>query len=214
LERDEREGRNNILLTKRLENPLMGKGCSQKKDWYLFTRGSIRTLRQWFPKIFERNDFIKQRVEETGRPAVVLDWGCGRGRGISGLAKKYGPNIKAYGFSKDSYKKWLKIDDVKFIHATAEDLFRYLKNDSVDLIYSRLGLSHLFPSTAKSKHDLEIIEYGTQYIEKLLKKVRKGGKIAFMSTEPPAEIKSALEQTLKDKADIEYYQGSTYLTKK
>ncbi len=208
----ERKGRERTnLLEKEIIRPCEEKRKYKKRCWYIHTRGSAKRLKSCFPLLFKGKDFIQERFDKNGRPVIVLDWGCGRGNAIAGFAKEYGSKIKAYGFSKDSYKEWQKIDAVKLIHSTDKDLLRYLKNDSVDLIYSRFGLYLLFLSSSllsSSKH-----KNTNKYIKELLKKVKKGGKIAFNI--PLGEIvKPSLQKLLEGKADFEYNKQVIYITKK
>jgi SAM-dependent methyltransferase len=98
------------------------------------------------------------------RPIVVLDWGCGRGTAAEELAKKFGRSVKVYGFANIAHSEWAESRDVKYIHGVAQDLPRYLKNGSVDLLYSHTGLEHLsaeFPV----------------HVAKLLPKLTVGGKL-------------------------------------
>ena len=144
-----RKGRERkTLLEKEIIRPGEEKRKYRKRGWYIRTRSSSKRLRSYFPLLFKGKDFIQERFDKKGEPVIVLDWGCGRGNTITGFAKEYDSKIKAYGFSKDSYKEWQKIDNVKLIHSTDMNLLRYLKNNSVDLIYSRFGLYHMFLSSS------------------------------------------------------------------
>lgn len=187
-----------------------GKRAYLKKAFYAFTKTSAFSIKNQFSPLFEKNGFIMERFMGKRKPVVVLDWGCGKARAIEKIASQYKGTINAYGFSKDSYGQWSKIKNVKLIHATKEDLLRYLKNDSVDVIYSWLGLDYLFPLEKKPA-----FQEGTQYIKKLLQKVSKGGKIAFnCPLFVGKQTEAALEKALEGKAEIETKAGSVYITKK
>ncbi len=199
------------FVERQVQRAPFGKRTYGRRDRYIWDRASARMVRGNFPLIFGRKDFILQRFSETGKPVVVLDWGCGRGNAIERFSKEYGRIVNAYGFSKDSYKKWLKIKGAKIIHATAEDLLRYLKNSSIDLIYSRTGLMYLI---SFSKKDPLSIQRGIQYIEKLIQKLSSGGKIAFdLRLGQRKEISNALKEALAGKAEVEYHRGRIYITK-
>lgn len=104
---------------------------------------------------------IAKRIK-SGQKPNVLEWGCGTGRAIGWLGRRYNGRINAYGYSDMVYKGWQNKKYVKFIHATKEDLLRYFKNNSIDVIYSHLGLRYL---------DTEL----PSYIRTLLPKLRVGG---------------------------------------
>lgn len=148
----------------------------RKRQIYGFDRTPFNEVRKMYDNVFgprgnltAKNDFITRRYQEGGRPIVVLDWGCGAGTTIRELAREYGDKVHAYGFSKDSYNEWEHIDNAKLIQATMEDLPRYFKNDSVDLIYSKLGLDHVLGS--KTSVD--------RVLTPLLAKLSPGGKLVF-----------------------------------
>ncbi|HIH09737.1 MAG TPA: methyltransferase domain-containing protein [Candidatus Diapherotrites archaeon] len=117
---------------------------------------------------------IKKRVAklaETTEP-VVVDWGCGKGVAAAELAREV-PKSMVYGFSNNSYTHWNKVlhgnklkeihplQNIKFIHADATDFFRYFKDGSIDILYSKLGICHL-----KSQ---------VEYIKQLIPKLKIGG---------------------------------------
>jgi SAM-dependent methyltransferase len=109
---------------------------------------------------------IRKRITEIKpRPVVVLDWGCGRGTAAEELAKKFGRAVKVYGFANIAHSEWAESRNVKYIHGVAQDLPRYLKNGSVDLLYSHTGLMHL-PAEEFPVH-----------LAKLLPKLTIGGKL-------------------------------------
>lgn len=169
---------------------------------------SMEKIETMLPLIFEEGNFIEERFRQKKKPVVVLDWGCGNGLAIKQFAKKYGKKIRAYGFAKDSYKEWLKTRSVKFIHATANDLLRYLKDDSVDLVYSYLGLRFMFGTTSKSA-----MQKGISYTKKLLKKIKPGGKIVlYMPISEEGENRFILA-SLRKKAHVLSYAGAVYITK-
>lgn len=107
---------------------------------------------------------ISQRTRQATTPVVVLDWGCGAGNAAEAIAAKFGKKVSVYGCSDTSYKEWHAIKTVKLVQATKEDALRYFKKGTMDFIYSHLGLSHT---------DLA----SENYLEKLLLKLRLGGKL-------------------------------------
>lgn len=130
---------------------------------------SLEVIRTFFPLVLGRGkkDFVSKCFSETGKPTRVLDWGCGNGSAAEQLAKEYGKKALVYGYSKDSYNEWRYLKRAKIIHATKEDLFRYLKKiGPLDLVYSYNGLKHLH-------YDAVF------YIKQLLSFVRQGGKIVL-----------------------------------
>jgi ubiquinone/menaquinone biosynthesis C-methylase UbiE len=117
-------------------------------------------------------DIARRTRAYPGRPIVVVDWGCGKGRAATTIAKKFGKRIAVYGFSDIAYMEWLGNKSVKFVQATKEDVPRYVKNSSVDIIYSHFGLSHIGFSHIPA------------YTAKLFPKLRKGGKIVTEISKP------------------------------
>ena len=182
-------------------------------EYWTDTRCSFAEISIRFPMIFgdlKRDSyFIEERFRKTRKPVVVLDWGCGEGLAISQLAGKYGKKVNAYGFSKDSFENWTKIRNAKLIHATKEDLLQYLKDNSVDLVYSHIGLKYLFPNGYRS---FVPVEEGVEYLRKLLKKVSPGGKIVF-DAEQSSVIIEKLKQALGKKAKVELIDFKIQITK-
>ncbi len=64
-------------------------------------------IENFFQNIFSplkrQESFIEKKFVEKRRPVIVLDWGCGKGPAISGLASQYSGKVEAFGYSKDSY---------------------------------------------------------------------------------------------------------------
>lgn len=145
------------------------KEYAERQHW-IVERSPLDTITFTIPWL---DSFIKKTFKKKGKPVVVLDWGCGNGNAINELAEKCGEMVHAYGYSKDSYKEWVNSDKVKFIHATKEKLPRYLKNNSVDLIYSHIGIGHTFISYWGE------IDQQVAYIKKIVPKLSKGGRLVF-----------------------------------
>jgi len=85
---------------------------------------------------------LRKMIEEGIQDPLVVDWGCGEGIALEQLATEF-DNARCYGYSHTFYGNWGDSKRVKYIHAPSGTLARYLPNDSVDLIYSFNGLSHL-----------------------------------------------------------------------
>ncbi|MBI2529574.1 MAG: methyltransferase domain-containing protein [Candidatus Diapherotrites archaeon] len=107
--------------------------------------------------MFDLRGDIAKRIKSGQRPNV-LDWGCGNGRAIKRLGRKFNGRINAYGYSDMLYKGWQKEKNVKYIHATKEDMLRYFKNSSLDIIYSHIGLFYL---------DTDVVKYTGMLLPKL-----------------------------------------------
>ena len=185
----------------------------KRKKWNLEGTSFNWVAEIGFPRIFssllgERN-FIEMRFREKSRPLVVIDWGCGNGRAIKELAEKYKGKVYAYGYSGDSYTEWGGNQNVKFIHATKEDLLRYVKDSSVDLIYSHLGLDYLFGKRLSAKTQEAI-----DYIAKLVPKLSKGGIACFgIGITAEDKIIVALQHALGKRATVFRLGSEVYITK-
>ncbi len=86
--------------------------------------------------------WIHARFEQKKKPLTVMDWGCGDGRTIEKLAQRFPNEVHAYGYDHHSREKWISNPHVKFIHQDPERMLRYMKDGSMDLIYSHYGLTH------------------------------------------------------------------------
>jgi SAM-dependent methyltransferase len=128
-------------LGTQLVRTAMGKRAYVKRHGWLKTERSLFQIEE--DLYFPIEKWAKERFNQTKKPVVVLDWGCGQGKAIGEVARKLNEKVKCYGFSKDSYGRWHRNSRVKFIHETADGLLRYLKAGSVDLIFSGLGIHHL-----------------------------------------------------------------------
>lgn len=99
----------------------------------------------------------------------VLDWGCGSGLALNQLVSRIeGRRIAAYGYDNQSHRSWLRNPRVKFIQEDATQLLRYLKRNSMDLIFSHHGLYHLFKSNPAG---------ATAYMIELAQRLRGGGML-------------------------------------
>ena len=198
-------------------NPETRKREYAGKQFYRGWRARRARIESVFPLLFKGQNFIEQRFSETNRPVVVLDWGCGAGTAIAGFANKYKGKIAAYGFSKDSDPIWLKRKNVKFIHATADHLFRYLKDNSVDLIYSNVGLAWLFTPEVMLDNTVKKMDAGFRYLKKLTQKLSKNGVLAFdlaFSTEFDIRVLKRLFDNHARDAELTVHNGTVYITKR
>lgn len=115
---------------------------------------------------FNIENFLLQRAVEQNKPVVALDWGCGTGRAAEKLGSQIGTRGVVYGCGDDSFQSWRRRKNCKLFQATQEDSLRYVKNGSLDLLYSCYGMIHV-----------EDPQYALQWIPKL----KIGGKIVFNS---------------------------------
>ncbi|VVB75494.1 Uncharacterised protein [uncultured archaeon] len=105
---------------------------------------------------------ISLKVAGGGRP-VVVDFGCARGVALGSITKKF-PSVKAYGFSDVSYQEWLSDDKARYIFSKHSLFRRYFKKGSVDILYSNLGILHLY-------------ERAPEYIRQILPVLKVGGTL-------------------------------------
>ena len=93
---------------------------------------------------------------------VVIDWGCGTGKAIHTLAnqaKRLGlKNVKFIGFSNLYFPRWKRTSGVEFIFDEMENLHKYLKKESVGIIYSHFGLFHI-PTDMTASHLNKLAPY-------------------------------------------------------
>jgi SAM-dependent methyltransferase len=85
---------------------------------------------------------LSKAVKKLAKNSTVVDFGCGEGQAIHELAKN-NPHIKAYGFSKESYSKWIEDKHTKYIFGDANNFKRYFKENSIDFLFSHNGLLYL-----------------------------------------------------------------------
>jgi len=131
----------------------------EKIAGYILENSSLRKVEKNL--YFNISGFVKDLID-NGKKPVVMDWGCAKGKAAAQLGKKFS-ETKVFGVSDVAYKSWKRSKNVNFIHETKEDALRYFKNGSIDLIYSHYGLSW--------------IKEIDPYLEKLLPKLKKGGKL-------------------------------------
>lgn len=167
-----------------------------------------------FPYLFSKSpsepseSFFSKRLKEKKQPLVVLDWGCGKGQAIDELAK--GQPVHAYGYSVDSYKEWNNSKNTKFIHSTNEDLLRYFKDGSIDIIYSYLAMAHMFSKSIESRKSKRAINH----ICSLTRKLSKGGILGFdLFSEIGKPLSLELERRLGKNITIHVGRNQIYLTK-
>jgi len=144
-----------------------------------FIKKSFLNLVQNAPLEFVESNLsfpIKSHVKNLARKInpVVVDFGCGKGQASAEIAKDV-PKSRVYGFSDTSYRNWNRIingntekgvpprHNIKFIHAEAKDFPRYFKDNSIDIVYSHLGLMH-------TPNQME-------YLRQLIPKLKKSGII-------------------------------------
>jgi trans-aconitate methyltransferase len=131
------------------------------EEWPLESTG-ILMLETWLD--FPIREFVRNRYATRSHRPVVVDWGCGQGQGIEGIAKDI-PTARCIGFSDKRYVRWNSVENVDFIHRPANDFFRFFKDGSIDFLYSHMGMEHLRDNPA--------------YIQKLIPKLRPGGCMLF-----------------------------------
>ncbi len=123
--------------------------------------------------------FARKRTHATGKPAVILDWGCGNGRAIREISAKGGNIVRCYGYGKDSYSEWNHPSRVQFVQESLERSLRYFKRmGGIDLIYSHWGLTHV---AGKETPELGVPRLN-EYLEQLIPSLKIGGRIAMYPT--------------------------------
>lgn len=194
------------LLGKEIHREYGPRQYKERAPW-LIEETPFAKIKQIFAPIFlpigGGKSFIDEMFEIKGnKPVVVLDWGCGGGRTAGEVAKEFGEKVKVYGFANESYRQWAEIPNVKFIHATKEDLPRYLKNGSVDLIYSHAGLSNLVERGELAKH-----------LSDLMPKLPKGGKIVFTLSTTSFNVVGEVQKALAGKASVAVIGNLLFISK-
>lgn len=152
---------------------------------------------------YKKENFIDKRFRETGRPQVILDWGCAKGIAAEEFGEKYEGKVVSLGYSMDSYEGWRDKKNATLIQSTADDLFDILRNakQSIDLVYSRVGLGYLFPGASRTEQ--VPMGRGVQYIRRLLDFMNDGGVIAFdIGQQQSKEIVQALRDELAGRAEV------------
>lgn len=125
---------------------------------------------------FSPLSFARKRTQTTGKPAVILDWGCGNGRAIRELSAKSGNMARCYGYGKDSFPEWNRPSRVQFVQESMERAIRYFKRmGGIDLIYSHWGLGHI----AGKKMPVLGVPQLNEYMKQLIPTLKIGGRIAM-----------------------------------
>ncbi len=123
---------------------------------------TLRGVQKWLS--INLIDLTSLRLKQSQAP-VVVDWGCARGVAINKLAQKF-PKVKAHGFSDVSYQEWLSDKKAKYIFSKHNLFRRYFKKESVDILFSKLGVYHLG-------------KRAPQYIEQILPVLKVGGGASY-----------------------------------
>ncbi len=122
---------------------------------------------------FSPRVFLRKRIRETGKPATVVDWGCGTGDAIRTIGEE--KNVRAFGYGKDSYAEWAHPSNVQFIQESPQRALRYFKKlGGIDLIYSHSGIHHL---AGKGKNGN--VQFLIEHIHELIPMLKVGGRIVF-----------------------------------
>ena len=78
---------------------------------------------------------------------VVIAMGCGRGRAANDLVKRLNrlkvKNVKVYGVSDLYFPDWSRTRGVEYIFDRFHNLYKYLEEDSVGVVFSHFGLYHI-----------------------------------------------------------------------
>lgn len=176
----------------------------RRREWP-YDDADMAHIEEGFPRLFPEKgtSFLDQRINETGRQQVILDWGCAKGYAAEEFGKKYGDKILSVGYSMDSYKNWAQVEHAVLIQSTADQLFDELKvlDRKIDLVYSRVSLIYLFPGASRTQQ--VPMERGVKYMERLLENLSDDGVIAFdVGQNLAPEITDALKKALEGKAEI------------
>jgi SAM-dependent methyltransferase len=132
-------------------------------------------------------DTIDGIIASGVKKPLVIDWGCGTGRTITQVAERK-PQAECIGYSDEYYPQFKDSDKVCFIYEPTGELHKFLKDGSVDLIFSRVALMHL------DKYDNKNF---MKEVDSLIPKLKAGGRIImdFM-------MKDTFEK-LENRSDIE-----------
>jgi hypothetical protein len=134
---------------------------------------------------------VQGRIAAGETEPVVVEWGCGDGTAIEELAERF-PQARCYGYAREHYKKWDNSTSVKYIHAPTGELRRYLKDETVDVVYSRMAMGYL-------QRNPEVYH---REIEGLIPKLKHGGSMIL-------DKMSAEFDSLKQREDIELNESGT-----
>ncbi len=101
-------------------------------------------------KISERHGVnYKQLIQNTiaksntkGKKAVIVEFGPGEGRAIHQASIESKGRAEFFGYADLADKKWVGHNKVKYIQDAAEGFRRHFKENSIDFLFSHLGLAH------------------------------------------------------------------------
>ena len=192
------------------------------------TQTPFSVIKKKFNRIFSADDFLKQRAKALHRLQVVVDWGCGNGETLRGIAKEYGSQIRPIGFASESFPEWEPpakthaVNEPVFIQGTAGDFPRIFKKNTVDLIYSHLGIQYLFRPFHPGRKNRVNVSRGVNSLKRIIPALSTGGKIVFdcdwlaiTTRNRRYAIKRQIEHALEGIATVEYdpVQVTFYITK-
>ena len=144
---------------------------SNRERWISYNT-SLRTLNNEFDLL----DKIKKiHQQDKSKKVIILDWGCGNSVGTIELDKTLTeaeiPH-HIYGLSSDLYSQWQGgSQNITFILDDAMNLYRYLSENMVDIIFSHTGLIHVLDRSS-------FRDFGgdpTKHLNDLVSILRPGG---------------------------------------
>ena len=202
LEKPEYEKDSTVLGTRAIEKDGTIHYVKRDREWSFDDAGKVEIVGA-FPRLFPRHgdNVIVQKLKQKGEPPVILDWGCGNGNAANQFGSEYGNDVVSLGYSMDSYKDWAKLNDCSLIQSTSDGLLNELndRGQSLDLVYSRVGLVYFFPGSGSGKS----MQDGVEYISKLFTCMNDNGIIAFdVGKNNSGDIAKALAQRFQGKADV------------
>lgn len=85
---------------------------------------------------------VVQRANSEKRKAIIIEFGPGKGAAIDQASKEVRGKAKFFGFGDCADNAWVGHKKVNYIQATAEEFRNYFLKNSVDALFSHMGLAH------------------------------------------------------------------------
>ncbi|MDD3086127.1 MAG: hypothetical protein PHY04_01420 [Candidatus ainarchaeum sp.] len=83
-----------------------------------------------------------KKANKEKRVAVIVEFGPGKGEAINQASRELKGKAKFFGFGDCADKAWIKHKSVKYIQEVEQSFRKYFPENSIDFLFSHMGLAH------------------------------------------------------------------------